>query len=338
MAEGRVFHGGDLSWAEEIFGTPRLPWIDLSTGVNPFPYPFSAPPAASFARLPDAAAARALTAAAAGYYGAPDAACIAASPGTQMLIQLLPRLRAPGRVAVIGPSYGEHAACWEAGGHTVTVAADMAEADDCDVVVITNPNNPDGREHAPAMLDGLAGRLAERSGWLVIDEAFADVAPHVSLAAGCARPGLIVLRSFGKFFGLPGVRLGFALAAPALAARIAAALGPWAVSGPAASIGTEALADAGWADGARRRLVLSAQALDRLLAGAGLAVVGGTALFRLVEDAGAPALFRTLGERGLLVRHFPEAPHRLRFGLPGEDAALDRLADALSAWRTGAAA
>jgi len=164
----------------------------------------------------------------------------------------------------------------------------------------------------------------------VIDEAFADVAPELSLAARAHRPGIIVLRSFGKFFGLAGVRLGFALAEPALARPIGEALGPWAVSGPAIEIATRAFADPGWTRETRLRLARAAAALDGILTASGLHIIGGTTLFRLVETPDASALFEALGRRGILVRHFPDQPDRLRFGLPPDDAAQARLADALA--------
>jgi cobalamin biosynthetic protein CobC len=181
------------------------------------------------------------------------------------------------------------------------------------------------------MLDETADRLARRGGWLVVDEAFADVTPGLSLAGSADRPGRIVVRSFGKFFGLPGVRLGFALAPADVAGRIAAALGPWAVSAPAIEVGARALGDDAWIAATRDRLAAAARRLDDALGDGGLVVTGGTSLFRLVELPAATSLFQMLGEHGILVRHFPDRPDRLRFGLPPDDAAVARLAQALAA-------
>jgi cobalamin biosynthetic protein CobC len=139
----------------------------------------------------------------------------------------------------------------------------------------------------------------------------------------------VVLRSFGKFFGLAGVRLGFAVAAPDIARRLRAALGPWAVSGPALAIGAAALADAAWIAQTRARLAADAQRLDRLLAGAGLEVAGGTPLFRLVRTPAAAALFDRLGRAGIFVRRFAEQATWLRFGLPGTETEWERLAATL---------
>ncbi len=325
--EKPVFHGGDLSWADERFGIPAPGWIDLSTGINPFPYPVGAIPPTAWTRLPDARALGALIDAAARRYRAPGPDWVAAAPGSQILIQLLPRLRALSRVAVIGPTYGEHAPCWEAAGHQVEPVGEDALDGDWDVIVLVNPNNPDGRVRDPVMLAGIADRLAARGGWLVVDEAFADLVPEFGMAP---RSGCIVLRSFGKFFGLPGLRLGFAIAEPAIARRIAAALGPWPVSGPAIDIALRALADDEWARRTRETLAAGAKRLDAVLGAAGLEIVGGTDLFRLARSPAAPRLFDALGNAGILVRHFPDHPEWLRFGLPADDREYARLRDALS--------
>jgi cobalamin biosynthetic protein CobC len=326
-----VYHGGDLSWAARRFGRPRADWIDLSTGINPWPYPVPALAPEAWTRLPDAAAEAALAAAAAASYGASGPDCVAAAPGSQALIQMLPRLRPRSRVAVVAPTYAEHARCWRAAGHDVAeVPAQDAAEGAADVIVLTNPNNPDGRRHAPDALDDLAGRLAARGGWLVVDEAFGDVAPALSLAPRTSRPGRIVLRSFGKFFGLAGIRLGFVLAAPATAAAVRAAFGAWAVSGPAIAVGTAALGDAAWIAATRARLAAAAAELRAALTGAGLHVIGGTDLFCLTTHPAAPALFDRLGRAGVFVRHWPEQPDWLRFGLPPGPDAMQRLAGALN--------
>lgn len=326
-----VSHGGNLDLARERFGEPAGGWLDLSTGISPWPYRFTPLSPESWARLPAESALDALRAVAARRYGAPDAACVTALPGTQAFLQLLPRLRPPEPVAVVSPTYGEHVATWAAAGHPVAeVATPEAAERAAAIVVLTNPNNPDGRIVAPDRLVPLAARLATRGGLLVVDEAFADVAPGVSLAPRCDHPAIVVLRSFGKLHGLAGVRLGFALTAPVMARAFEAALGPWAVSGPALAIGREALADDAWQAEIRVRLAAMAARLDAVLQATGLPVVGGTSLFRLVETPDAGPIFERLGRTGILVRQFPTQPNRLRFGLPPDEAGLRRLAAALA--------
>lgn len=326
-----ISHGGDLTAAEARYGKPKDGWLDLSTGINPQPYPFLPPDADAWHRLPQQAGLDRLIDAAARRYGAPDPACIVAAPGSQAILQWLPRLIAPTQATVLGPTYGEYAPTWRAGGHEVRMARALDHAAGSGIVVLANPNNPDGRRHAPDALLDLAATLATRGGWLVVDEAFADADPEISVARHAGAAGLVVLRSLGKFYGLAGLRLGFALAPADLAARLGAAIGPWAVSGPALAIGAQALKDAAWAAETRDRLALASARLAALLRDAGCAPVGGTALFQLVRHAKAAALHEHLGRQGILIRAFESEPDWLRFGLP---AARDvpRLAAALAAF------
>lgn len=322
-------HGGGLDQAAARYGIPRKQWIDLSTGINPACYPLPALPPEAWHRLPDAALDEALRAAAASYYGVADAGLVAPAPGSQSLIQWLPRLEAPARVAVIGPTYNEHAPAWAAAGHVVSEIDDIdAIHVDADILVVVNPNNPDGRIVEPRRLLELTERAL-----VVVDEAFADVAPAVSAAPWVGRQNLVVLRSIGKFFGLAGLRLGFALTQRERALALAAALGPWSVSGPAMAIGRAALADDRWIAAMRAQLAHAAARLDRLLVLAGLEIIGGTSLFRLIHHADADALFEWLAQAGILTRRFIARRRWLRIGLPGEETEWARLATALAEWQ-----
>ncbi len=330
-----IAHGGRIGQARIRFPGAPEPFIDLSTGINPVAYPLPPLPASAFARLPEPEALDALQQAAARAYGAADPTMVAAAPGTQILIDLLPRLWPAARVAVLGPTYAEHAAAWRRGGAQVadipaTDIPALAASGDATCVVACNPNNPDGSRIPPPALLALADRLAARGGLLVVDEAFADLEPEgFSLAPFLPHAAIVILRSFGKTYGLAGLRLGFALATPDRAAQIRAALGPWAVSGPALAVGTQALADRAWLEAARRRLGADTERLDRLLREAGLRVIGGTHLFRLAETLSAAAVFDRLGRAGILVRQF-DRPDRLRFGLPGSEEEWTRLRAALA--------
>ncbi len=325
-------HGGDPTSVEDLFGSPPKGWLDLSTGINPEPYRVDGIEPEAFFRLPPKKSLEALRLAAMKYYGAPNLENVVAAPGTQALIQWLPRLRGISRVAVVGPTYGEHVRVWRQAGHKTTEVATFEQApDDTDVLVVTNPNNPDGRKFDPGHLNVVCQRLASKGGWLVIDEAFADVAPELSLSAGCNTEGLVVLRSFGKFFGLAGLRLGFALSNPSMAARLIDTLGPWAVSGPTAAIGARALGDGPWIEKTRKKLALGMEQLQGLLYRKGLAVAGGTDLFALVQSDKAPALHSGLAEKGIWTRAFPDHPMWLRFGQPGTADEWERLSDALDA-------
>jgi cobalamin biosynthesis protein CobC len=308
----KILHGGGLISARRRFPHAPEPWIDLSTGINPVAYALPPFPADALTRLPEPEDAASLEAIAAAAYGVSDPAMVVAAPGTQSLIHLLPRLRPPGDVAVLGPTYAEHAAAWALGGSRVRMVGQLEEAD---VAVVCNPNNPDGRVHEPAALLALAEQLARRGGLLVVDEAFADL-EECSLAPFLPRPGLVVLRSFGKTYGLAGVRLGFALAGSGLARTIRDALGPWAVSGPALYAGRLALADTAWRAAAAARLDEDGRWLDAWLRGAGCSILGGTRLFRLADHPEAAGLAERLAQAGILVRPFEAQPRWLRFGIP----------------------
>ncbi len=327
-----IYHGGDLAAARLRFPDAPSPWLDLSTGVNAWPYPIGTIEETAWTRLPDATALAALQAAAAGAYGVADPSLVAAAPGTQALIQLLPRILPAKRVAIHGFGYQEHPAVWRAAGADVRIVERLDALADpgVDVAVVVNPNNPDGRITDPRLLRDLAAILDRRGGALIVDEAFMDaVRPSASLAPMLPKTGAIVLRSFGKVYGLAGLRLGFALTGAEFAAKIRAAFGPWAVSGPAIAIGAKALADHAWLDDAAVRLAKSAARLDLLLIGAGFSIVGGSPLFRLARHADAAGWFERLGRAGILVRPFSERPHWLRFGLPGEEAEWARLQEIL---------
>jgi len=319
-------HGGRLARARRRFPDAPDPFLDLSTGINPVSYPIPPLPPEAWTRLPEPEAVERLQAAAASAYGAADPAMVVAAPGTQLLISLMPHILPHARVMVLSPTYVEHAAAWAAAGARVTAAPTLADLAGAATAVLCNPNNPDGTRHTAAALLDLAGT----TGLLVVDEAFIDFEPDAaSLVPHLLDDRIIVLRSFGKSHGLAGVRLGFALAAPDLAGRIRAALGPWAVSGPAIEIGAHALSDRAWAVAAAARCHGDAARLDALLTRAGFSIVGGTCLFRLASHRDAPRWFERLARAGILTRPFSEQPDWLRFGLPAHASAWERLKAAL---------
>jgi len=325
-----IAHGGGLIAARLRFPGAPKPWIDLSTGINAVPYPIPPLSPAAFHRLPEPEEVQHLEAMAAQAYGVADPRMVVAAPGTQILISLLPRLLRLDGVAVVGPTYAEHAAAWAATGSTVNSVPDVSSIGTAPGAVLCNPNNPDGRRTHSRELVQIAQRLA----WLVVDEAFADLEePDLSIAP-VLPANAVVLRSFGKTYGLPGLRLGFAITAPAVARMIRGALGPWAVSGAAIEIGVAALADRRWLAATRARLQRDAARLDDLLTAAGMQVIGGTRLFRLASTRnfhpknGETARFERLGQAGILVRRFDAQPGWLRFGIPAMG--WDRLAAALA--------
>ena len=317
-------HGGRLRAAATRYGIPEADWLDLSTGINPTGWPVPQVPTEAWQRLPQDD--DGLLAAAQAYYGAPSLLPVA---GSQAAIQTLPRLRAPSTVALLAPCYAEHAHAWQQHGHQVTaVPASEILQSSAQVVVIVNPNNPTGALFARADLLALHARLAARGGWLVVDEAFMDATPQHSLAGGSPRPGLIVLRSLGKFFGLAGARVGFVLAAEDLLLPLAELLGPWSIAAPSRYVAMHALRDAAWQQATRSRLPQAAQRLHVLLHAHGLTPDGGCALFQWLRSDAAAAWHERLARQGVLTRLFA-APHSLRFGLPRDEAQWAHLARAL---------
>ena len=308
-------HGGGLDAAVARFGGTRDGWVDLSTGINPVPYPIPALSADAWTALPDAAAQARLEAAARRLWRVPEGAQVVAAPGASALIARIPALRVPATVAIPGPTYNEHAAAFAQAGWEVT------DAPDAPVLVRVHPNNPDGlmvEEHAPGQRD-----------LTVIDESFCDVMPAVSHTGFCDRPGTIVLKSFGKFWGLAGVRLGFAIGHPDEVGPLADLMGPWAVAGPALEIGAAALADDRWADATRARLAADASRLDMLVLRAGATGVQGTDLFRTFDVADAQVWQDHLARHHIWSRVFPYRATWLRLGLPAP-ADWDRLEAALA--------
>jgi cobalamin biosynthetic protein CobC len=325
-----LLHGGGLAGVAARFPDAPGPWVDLSTGINPWPYPHTQLAASDLRDLPGEPL----------YQGARDAmvaafGCrvetIALTPGSQAGLQLLPLIHRAPRVGVVSPTYSEHANAWgRAGSEVVPLNDPPSSAAGWDAVIVVNPNNPDGRVHARADLLALAGDLAARGGLLVVDEAFADADPVMSLAAHAGTPGLAILRSFGKFYGLAGLRLGAVLAAPRLARASTTRAGPWAVSGPALAIGARAYADRDWAAATRARLASAAADLDRALTRGGLVPAGGTTLFRWAKARDAHRVWERLARHGVYARRFAWSDDYLRFGLPASPAQQDRLVGALN--------
>jgi cobalamin biosynthetic protein CobC len=360
---GFAHHGGRLGAARVIYSQAPQPWIDLSTGINPRSYPAPRARGVTLNRLPDTGELSRLEAVAAAAFGVADAQRVVATGGTEPALRLLPyvlaaRARAddadyaaaaggavgggPGAGAgvaaavVAGPTYGSHADGWAQAGVPSRVVAD-AELEgaigDRTAVIVVNPNNPDGRVIGRERLRQLHDWVASRGGVLVVDEAFAEVTPQASVAdiAGTSEAEhLVVLRSFGKFYGLAGLRLGFVVGSPLVAARVRGVIGDWPVSVDALAAGLAAYADHQWADRMRVQLAAAARRLDGLLSRHGFEVVGGTSLYRLVRAADAPVRFERLAAAGILTRPFQHDATLLRFGLPGTPVAWRRLTEALT--------
>jgi cobalamin biosynthesis protein CobC len=317
-------HGGNLDVARARFGGRLEDWIDLSTGINRQPYPVPTLAPRHWSALPSRSDIDSLLEAAREAYGS-DASVLAVA-GAQAAIQLLPQLAPPGRARILGPTYNEFAPVLAGASWQVENVGEVEALAGADLAVVVNPNNPDGRRHDPAKLLALLPR-AKR---LVVDESFADAVPVVSLAGEAGRAGFLVLRSFGKFYGLAGLRLGFVLGSAEDIAALEALAGPWPISGAAIEIGRKALLDRDWANATRARLETEAWRLDRMAKTTGWNLVGGTPLFRLYDAGDAAVVQEQLARARIWSRIFKDRPNWLRLGLPGDESEWARLAEALS--------
>lgn len=317
-------HGGNLDLAQQRFGGRAEDWIDLSTGINRLAYPVGEVSARAWSALPSRAEIDALHQAARHAYR--TSAPIVALGGAQAAIQLLPQLAPRGRACILAPTYNEYAGVLSAAGWDVQEVSELDALAGADLAIVVNPNNPDGRCLAPSDLLALLPRV----GRLVVDESFADATPQLSLASQADRRGVLILRSFGKFFGLAGLRLGFALGNAADVTKLAAASGPWPVSGAAIAIGSRALRDDAWAAATSARLARDCVRLDEMAREQGWALVGGTPLFRLYETRDALAAQEKLARGQIWSRVFARNPTWLRLGLPGSEGEWSRLAEVLA--------
>jgi cobalamin biosynthetic protein CobC len=327
-------HGGNIVLAAKHYGIPEPEWLDLSTGINPQGWPVTDIPTQVWQRLPESK--NDISQHACNYYGCRNALAV---PGSQSVIQLLPTLKEKCCVGVVSPTYAEHAYAWQQQGHDVQLISESEVENkllQLDVLVVVNPNNPTGKLYSQKTLLNWQQQLAQKGGWLIVDEAFMDTQPENSLAEYSHQRGLIVLKSLGKFFGLAGIRCGFILAADDLLQQLQHKLGPWPVNGPALYIAAKALADLNWHQHTRERLQKEATRLDTLLAENDFIADGGTNLFQWLRHGEALTIHEALAEKGIFTRYFEPAITgiaSIRFGLPGNEQQWQRLASALSAVR-----
>ncbi len=329
-------HGGQVKKIMQMFADAPQPFVDLSTGISPFAYPAKLPDLSALHTLPEEAEEAALQHAAAMAYGISDASMVVAGGGSQSLIALLPRVLKVERACILGPTYSGHVQAWKQNGISVSEVSAFADLQSAaqqknTVCIVCNPNNPDGRLIQASHLLDLANTCQAAGSWLVVDEAFADMTGQ-SVAPALPYPALLVLRSFGKTYGLPGIRLGFLLAQPSMAAYARDLLGSWPVSTIGLSVGCQALQDRKWLRQASTKLCAASSRLKKLLTKSGLDHKGQAVLFELVECERAADLWQHLCRQGIVTRIFPYNAHWLRMGLPASEPQWHRLEEALLDW------
>lgn len=317
-----MLHGGQLKEAKIQFPHVVQRWIDLSTGINPYAYPFSPITPDRSTQLPSIEDEHRLRGMAALRYGVRDQRLIAMAPGTQILISLLPYTLEAQQVCVFGPTYMEHINTWQQAHipvHQVTTLDDFMRfsTQEQTVGVLCNPNNPDGRLLNVQQMQAIIHQWGSCHNHIIVDEAFMDFEGQ-TIASLLPHPALTILRSFGKAYGLAGVRLGFLLSNASYVEKVRQMLGSWAISGAALHIGLQAFKNREWILQAQDQLSKQVQQFDQLFMQHACKIVGGTHLFRLIEMQNAQDLWEYLAKHGIWVRKFDYNSQWLRFGLPQE--------------------
>lgn len=334
-ANGPEHHGGALDTMRMRYPSAPQPWIDLSTGINPWPWPVPQKLLEDqrlLTRLPTRQQWQACRAAMAGAFDVVEKAVMPV-PGSASAIALLPQALRAKQVAVLSPSYGDYERAWRAAGaHVSPMVNPLKAAEQADILCVCQPNNPDGQTFRLDALIEAAAALAKRGGYLVVDEAYADLDPALSLCAQLRAENIIVLRSFGKFYGLAGLRLGAVVSHCRVLETLGTLYGDWPVSALALEVGAQAYEDAEYARQTRNKLAQARTQLDALLQVAGVRVSGGTDLFCYVDTPEAMSLYEHLARAGIYVRRFEWSATHLRFGIPGSSDAQARLASALTCW------
>ncbi len=329
----KIQHGGALDQAKLLFPHVKLPWIDLSTGINPYNYPISSIDLSLCKRLPLSSEEDQLRQIAANYYGCKNKSYVAIAPGTQLLISLMPFLLKAKEVYVLCPTYGEYFFSWQQAGVNVTKIYDIDHLIEYSqrenaVAILCNPNNPDGRQIISDKLTYIIEKWGKTGNYVILDEAYMDFIDK-GLGYLLPKPGLIILRSFGKIFGLAGLRLGFILSSSEIIQKIRFMLGSWSVHGMAIQIAIKALQDDLWIQRTKSQLQIQQSRLDLLLTKASLHIIGGTLLFRLYSHPKARNIWKSLATQGIWVRQFDYNPAWLRFGLLYREEDWQRLEHAL---------
>lgn len=333
---GGIKHGGRIKDAAKKYTIPENEWIDLSTGINPNGWPVPHIPDNIWQSLPEDN--DELQAIACNYYGCDI--CLPVS-GSQAAIQMLPTLRSFSNVGIISPTYAEHEFHWKQSGHNVIrfLADDIEKyIGQLDVLVVVNPNNPTGEIIPAETLLNWHQQLSIKGGWLIVDEAFMDVTPENSLVPSGIKPGLIILRSIGKFFGLAGIRCGFVISDIELLQHMANKLGPWSLTGATRYIVKKALINENWQTDARIKLHKSKLRLGQLFHEKGLNILGETALFQWLTHSRAKDIHEAFATQGILIRYFEKqildnkkiVRASLRFGIPDNENQWRRLDEVLT--------
>ena len=291
-------HGGNLRELAALAGCRPDELLDFSANINPLGPPEMLRATISrgldaLGNYPDPASAD-LVKAASEALGCPADRIVAGNGSSQLLFALM-RVIGQQRVVIPAPCYIDYAIAAHRGGKTVkTIELRFEEGfainwqllaenlDGTEAVVLGRPNNPTGVSFSAEVFRSFAA--AHPKTLFIVDEAFIDFVTGAATLASDLPDNAVILRSLTKFYAIPGLRLGLAIAQADLAEKIRRELPPWSVNTLAQMVGIAALSET---DYARRTL----ECVDRqreILAGEltgidGLEVIPGQANYLLVK-------------------------------------------------------
>ena len=323
MRNAPLPHGGNVLHYSKKFGIPAGKIIDFSASVNPFGPPKKSLAAMSRAfaelnRYPDPDSLE-LTAKIAASHGLKDDQVLIGNGSTEF-IYLLPRALGVKKALVFSPSFSDYERASELSGAKVVrlplleennfspdIKTLSRELKKCGLLFLCNPNNPTGTLMPKDELLGLLKEASQAGTVVCIDEAFIEYVPGASVLKEAVKLGAVILRNFTKFYGMPGIRIGYAVADRKIIAKMKAAREPWTVNNLAQAAALAALGDGEYSKKTLAQNEAERDYLFHSLSETGwLLPFSSTANFLLVKilepKISSSSLTGRLAEKGLLVR------------------------------------
>lgn len=323
-------HGGNLDEAAQAYGFEPGMMHDLSTGIAPMSYQMPLPASDAYQALPLASDMEALCKVARACYRVPDAASLCVGGGSQALLAALPYLFASCLVWCPEPTYNEHHYRWEKASHQVDGGLSCPQ--EAKIIILGQPNNPTGRLWQADEIARYLAHVKQCDGLLIIDEAFVDIMPEHSSCQIAGDEALVILRSVGKFYGLAGLRVGFAIGGANFIARLQDEIGPWPVSQPALLVAKTALADKDWQARHLAKLQEICDWQSDVLAKAGFEIITSMALFITIRHKRMAAFHHHLASHGYWTRIYQNDKQMMRLGLLAPDCDRQQFESLLSDW------
>jgi threonine-phosphate decarboxylase len=321
----RPAHGGDVAAIARRYGVDPAALVDFSSNADPYGTPARVVSALyalaqskdELSQYPEPTA-QALREAAGERHGI-DPASVVVANGATALLDAVVRTTAPGATVVPVPAFSEYRRAVESAGsrfvpYPLNASFDWDDAEllqriadeKATLLILANPHNPSGLLVPAVRLRMLAEDCARLGTFVIVDEAFIDYAEKESLARSVPE-NVIVIRSLTKFFGMPGIRIGYAVASAPLAEAIASRLPSWPVGAVDLAAGVAALSRPDLTERSIQTNKRERVRLTRALRRAGITVFAAAANFLLLElpcheselDAWLERLVR---EFGLVVR------------------------------------